>query len=135
MKLLVATQRTQGTSEEDYAWCVPGELLWLPMMCDDDRLYPEHGCGCSRGFGGLTSHKATTTAEIVERDFSEDDLRLAVTTSLTDQGWLGPALPASLKEEVLAEVLEDIGMVTRHFRVSAVVRRAGDQVFESPMFP
>jgi len=67
MKVLVATERTQGDLAGDYDYCVPGELLWLPMVCDADRRDPSGGCGCGRGFGGLTSHRATTTGEVVER--------------------------------------------------------------------
>lgn len=43
MKLLVATNRTQGEVAGDYTFCVPGEILWITMVCDDDRLYPEQG--------------------------------------------------------------------------------------------
>ena len=86
MKFLVATTRTQGEREGDYMACIPGELTWLPWICDIDRRDPDHGCGCSRGFGGLASHCATTTVEVAELTMTESELRLAFETSLRDQG-------------------------------------------------
>ncbi|MBM7507486.1 hypothetical protein JOE61_001300 [Nocardioides salarius] len=122
MKVLVATSRTQGDVEGDYSFCVPGELLWITMVCDTDRLYPERGCGCGRGFGGLTSHRATTTAEVAELDITETQLRLAVTTSLTDQGWLVPET-AELHHELVAETVDLIHEIAEPLPAGTIVRR------------
>lgn len=40
MKLLVATERTQGDRDDDYTFCVPGELLWITDVCATDRRDP-----------------------------------------------------------------------------------------------
>ena len=122
MKVLVATSRTQGDVEGDYSFCVPGELLWITMVCDTDRLYPERGCGCGRGFGGLTSHRATTTAEVADLDITEAQLRLAVTTSLTDQGWLVPET-AELHHELVAETVDLIHEIAEPLPAGTIVRR------------
>lgn len=45
MRALVATRRTQGERSDDYMASVPGEPVWLPLICDRDRRDPEHGCG------------------------------------------------------------------------------------------
>jgi|SRR6476661_1935988 len=62
MKLLVATARTQGARINDYNWCIEGELVRIGEVCARDRAEPDGGCGCGRGFGGLNSHRATTSA-------------------------------------------------------------------------
>jgi hypothetical protein len=128
MKLLVSTALTQGDVAGDYDYCVPGELLWLPMVCDDDLRDPAGGCGCGRGFGGLTSHRATTTGEVVDRDYTDAELRLAVRTSLSDQGWLSDALPAVTQREILDEVVGQIRYIAETLPVGSVVRRRVDQV-------
>lgn len=135
MKVLVATDRTQGEESGDYTWCVPGELLWITMVCARDRRDPAQGCGCGRGFGGLTSHRATTTAEVIEVDFSEDDLRLAVRTSLTDQGWLAAGLTEQDSAEVVDEVVGDIGAVIDSLPVGTIVRRNVDEFHAFPPQP
>jgi hypothetical protein len=66
MKLLVATARTQGGRDNDYNWCIEVELVRIGEVCAWDRADPDGGCGCGRGFGGLNSHRATTTAMVVD---------------------------------------------------------------------
>src|SRR4029078_5543731 len=78
MKVLVATRRSQGDRKGDFSFCVPGELVYLASICDCDLLFPKHGCGCSRGFAGLSSLRATTTAEVVDLDFTVADYVEAV---------------------------------------------------------
>jgi hypothetical protein len=132
MKLLVATERTQGDMAGDYTYCVPGELLWITMVCGRDRRDPEQGCGCGRGFGGLTSHRATTTAEVVERDFPEYGLRLAISTSLTDQGWLRPDASVIERTRVVDEVIADIMSIVEPLPVGTIVRRSVDDFHAFP---
>jgi hypothetical protein len=67
--------------------CVEGELVWIQEPCDRDRNDPSGPCGCGRGFAGAASHRATTTATVVESDMTRDDVVLAFQTSLTDGGW------------------------------------------------
>ena len=61
MRVLVATNDLQGTRGGDYAWTVEGELVLAELTeCANPR------CGCSRGFSGTASSKATTTAMVVD---------------------------------------------------------------------
>lgn len=63
MKVLVATTMRQGEVENDFCNTIEGELVRLPFIeCDDGDQ-----CGCTRSFTGLTSHRATTTAVVVDR--------------------------------------------------------------------
>jgi len=133
MKFLVATTRTQGERDGDYMACIPGELTWLPWICDIDRRDPDRGCGCSRGFGGLASHRATTTVEVAELTMTESELRLAFETSLRDQGWIPAYAPESLVSETLEDTLGLVRDVARSLPVGTVVRRDFEHLHAYPM--
>jgi len=132
MKFLVATNRTQGDKENDYTYCVPGELLWITEVCGRDRRDPNQGCGCGRGFGGLTSHRATTTAEVADLELTEEDLRLAVRTSLTDQGWLPAELSTADRAAIVQEVVTEVRAIADRLPVGSIVRRNLDQIHAFP---
>lgn len=89
MKLITATARTQGRRDNDYHWCIEGELVMPPpIVCARDQNDPDGGCGCGRGFAGLSSHRATTTAAVSEiAGFTRDDYAEAIRSSLEQQGW------------------------------------------------
>jgi hypothetical protein len=101
-------------------------------VCCLDRRDPSGRCGCGRGFGGLTSHRATTTGEVVELDVTEDELRLAIRTSLTDQGWLPDEFSDALRDEIVEAVAAEARAVAESFPVGAVVRRRLDEVHTHP---
>ncbi|TMR29169.1 DUF7715 family protein [Actinomadura geliboluensis] len=87
LKLLTATNAGQGLRDNDFDWCVEGELVHIGLVCARDRGDPDGGCGCGRSFAGLNSHRATTTAMV--RDvpgFTEDDYVMAIRSSLEQQG-------------------------------------------------
>jgi hypothetical protein len=102
MKVIVATARTQGVRANDYFWCVEGELLWFGQMCAQGRKDPDGRCGCGRGFAGLSSHRATTTAAVRDLDITWDEFVLALRSSLEEQGW--DADWAEHDAKVLAEI-------------------------------
>ena len=72
MKLLTATNQTQGQRASDFTWCTEGELVTpVVLICGwDEREGPDGGCGCGRAFGGLHSQKSTTTAMVRDLDFN-----------------------------------------------------------------
>jgi len=85
MLVLIATNELQGTGADDYSCTVEGELVTpLATECaSGDR------CGCRRGFSGLASGFATTTAMIVDRPgVTGADLRDAVYDWLDRGGWI-----------------------------------------------
>ena len=85
MLVLIATNELQGTAADDYHFTVEGELV-TPLAAEcasGDR------CGCARGFPGLASGFATTTAIFPELPgVTEDDLRDAVFDWLDRSGWI-----------------------------------------------
>ncbi|MGN6694569.1 MAG: DUF7715 family protein [Aquihabitans sp.] len=85
MKYLVATTETQGMTEGDFAWARPGEVVHLPVFVCHAWDGP---CGCGRSFCGVDSHKATTTAVVVDDPaMTIDRLQASVLRSLADGGW------------------------------------------------
>ena len=129
MRVLVADKGRQGRAN-DFNWCVEGELVYLQGACDRDLRDPDNGCGCGRAFGGLSSHRATTTARVVESELSEADVREAVRASLDSGGWLNPAF---CSDEMAAEMVDDamasITTVANHFPAGVVLRRRLDTVY------
>jgi len=74
MNILMATTKGQGTRETDYTFAVEGELVWVGSVCATDQRDPDGGCGCGRGFMGLSSHRATTSAEVRDLPLTRDDV-------------------------------------------------------------
>jgi hypothetical protein len=103
MKVLTATRRTQGDHPGDFCWTVDGELVRLAALCDRDGRVPDGDgpCGCGRSFAGLSSDKATTTAEVAERDLTREDLAAALDDSMHRDGWTG-------QEDDYADVLQGL---------------------------
>ena len=85
MLVLIATNELQGSAPGDYSFTVEGELVTpLATECASGER-----CGCNRGFPGLASGFATTTAMIVDRPgVTEDDLRDAVFDWMDRGGWI-----------------------------------------------
>ena len=101
MRILVATGFTQGTEPNDYHYCIEGELVWVQEPCARGRDDPDGACGCGRGFAGAASHRATTTAMVVESEMTREEMILAFRTSLGDGGW-----PTAWAQDVADENLE-----------------------------
>jgi len=146
MLVLIATNELQGTVDGDYAWTVEGELV-TPVVVEcrsGDR------CGCRRGFPGLASERATTTAMVVDRpELTQEDLRGAVRDWLDRGGWVdlltdgvGERLGLDpdhievssevdeIVEDMVDEHVDNIGLVCRSFPVGTVIARDGDLVLE-----
>ncbi|MFC9974802.1 hypothetical protein ACFVH6_28255 [Spirillospora sp. NPDC127200] len=120
MKLLTATDVTQGYRDNDFDWCVEGELVHIGVVCARDRDDPDGGCGCGRAFAGLNSHRATTTAMVREIEgFTEADYVEAIRSSLEQQGY-----DAAYAEHEAAE----LRTLVRDWPVGAIVERRLDEI-------
>lgn len=85
MLVLIATNELQGTAPGDYSFTVEGELV-TPVVAE---CASGERCGCNRGFSGLASGFATTTAMVVDRPgVTEADLRDAVFDWMDRGGWI-----------------------------------------------
>jgi hypothetical protein len=127
MRVLVATTATQGEQTGDYCWTVEGELVTpVVVPCCSPGT-----CGCGRGFPGLASSRATTTAVVADRpDLVREEVVLAFRASLERGGWLF-GLDDEEIEEVVDEHLQSVALVCESFPVGSVVRRNGDRVYQA----
>lgn len=130
MRVLVATHQCNGTRRGDYDHCVEGELVYMQEPCASDLRDPNGPCGCGRGFAGMSSRRATSTALVADLELTEDDVTSAVRSSLEAGGWINPAwCPAELADQMVAEVLDLVHTVAAHFPVGTVVRRSNYQYY------
>lgn len=129
MLVLVATKETQvGHLDEglDYSFTVDGELV-TPVVAECGS--PER-CGCDRGFPGLASNLATTTAQIVHLEhITDNDLRDVIEGALERDGWFD-LVGDDERHELVEEHLECIAAVCAAFPVGTVVGRHGDLVYD-----
>ena len=147
MRVLVATTELQGQTPGDYAHTVTGELVTATVtQCD----CPD--CGCDRGFAGLASHRATTTAMVVEHPhLTTSDLRDVIFDYLVAGGWLDLLRDASTGvggdddpnddefdlfddpdltiEDLIDEHLDVIAFVCNRFEPGTIVSRSGNLVW------
>jgi hypothetical protein len=134
MKLLVATDLTQGFAANDFHACVEGELVMMQEPCAIDRSDPDGGCGCGRAFAGLSSHRATTTALVRALDLSLTDVRAAVSGYLETAGWL--SLVAEQDRHYLVdEVTTSLVLMGDDFPEGTVLTRRLDYLVPRPRPP
>lgn len=124
MRMLVATNLTNGDSPNDFDYCVEGELVYLQEPCARDQRDPNGSCGCGRSFAGLSSHRSTTTALVVDTELTEEDLRLALRASLEEGGWLPPGcFTAEEEASIINDYLAYVRDVADYFPAGSIVRR------------
>ena len=117
MKVLIATAESQGQAADDYCWTTEGELIRL-VDCPDDY------CRCS-GFGGVESHKASSTALVVERaDLNPSTLLEVFRQDMENQGYAEYLSEAELNETIVGELAELVVML-RDIAPGEVVERWG----------
>ena len=118
MRLLVATKRGQGDRPDDYCFAADGEPV-TPLL--PDCTVPA-GCGCRRGFDGLHTDRATTTALVTERNDLSPDGLLALLDAAVARARVvagGAVVPAA------TEQFEEIERLASSFPVGTIVRRDG----------
>ena len=122
MQVLTATDRTQGDDPDDFQHAVPGDLVRFPLaVCDDE------GCGCARGFPGMASARATTTAEVVDRpDLTPWDYWVLLADDLVDQ--IGPDVVEVADVVGLAAELVHLAQVAASLPAGTVIGHHGGVV-------
>lgn len=111
INVLVSTTVTQGAAPGDFCLVPEGELVArYGVVCASERPYGS-GCGCGRAFGGLTTHKSTTSAMVVPVDMTEAQWRAALHQTLVDTGWatwMATGEVAALIDELVAIDLHSV---------------------------
>lgn len=139
MRVLVATNELQGHRNNDYAHTVEGELVVAEVT---ECANPS--CGCDRGFPGLASSKATTTAIVVDLPhITPGDLYTVVADWLDRSGWSELFRSADhaddhftsefddveeMLDAIVDEHLETIATICDSFPVGTVVERSGTMI-------
>jgi hypothetical protein len=123
MRILVATEETQGRRPNDFCFAEEGEVVTFSPECTREEV--DGPCGCKRSLSGTTSLLATTTFRVVERDdLTPAGLTRILAASLVAGGWYETAEAASgpAREEVVALV-----RVALRFPAGSVLERRGDR--------
>lgn len=127
MKVLTATNQTQGWRDNDSCSTVEGELVFLPpLQCEPGDIDDE--CGCRRAMAGVVSRRATTTIKVVHMEALDPDVYFKlVSEALRDQGYV----PIALMElpdviEWLHDLTDELMVMARTFDVGTVLERRGD---------
>jgi hypothetical protein len=127
MKVLVATAETQGKRKGDFCFVPEGELVNTGgFECDGESI--DGSCGCRRSFVGLKTHKAMTTAKVVELQCTQDDLWRWVRESLIGSGWV----KAGEDDELVREEANAILRVAAVFETGMVIEKRGTKIQERP---
>ena len=123
MRVLVATNELQGTRPDDYAWTVEGELVVAELTgCTDPQ------CGCTRGFSGLASSRATTTAMVVDlAHVGPATLREVIGGYLERAGW-DDLIADDEIDAVIDEHVENLEVICSAYTVGTVIEREGADV-------
>ncbi len=137
MRVLVATSELQGTAPGDYSWTVDGELVVVDVT---ECARPDR-CGCGRGFPGVASRRATTTAMVVDLPHIARDDLVEVVADHVDLHWADLLIAGadadgvdpddSIDEQLDAiteEYVANIEQVCREFPIGTIVERHGTLV-------
>lgn len=127
MKALTATRETQGWRDNDYCWAVEGELVFfVPFECDRGSVDDE--CGCRRGMAGMSSHQATSTMKVIDRDDLDRERYLElIVGGLQAQGYLNDRLLANPEvNEWVDGLTNELIHLAAAAPIGAVMERRGE---------
>jgi len=133
MRVLTATNQTQGWRANDFCWTVEGELvIFTPLECGRGSI--DDDCGCRRSMAGLVSHRATTTIKVIDREeLDPDTYFMLISDGLRDQGYVPKELVGNPNvNEWLREVTDELMSIADAFDVTTVLERRGDLVNVRP---
>jgi len=87
IKVFVSTKQTQGQRQNDFSFVPEGELLTFSVSgpCGNEKADDE--CGCARSLVGINCFKGTTTAKVVERVLTQNQLARLFKESADKAGW------------------------------------------------
>ncbi len=116
VKVLVATEETQGQRRNDFCFVPEGELVYASARCSKGLV--DDACGCSRSLSGISCGKATTTVRVVEREMTRDDLAAAIKEAMKRGGW-------KVNDETVAKMAHRLVHLAMPYRVGTVLECRG----------
>jgi len=124
MRIMVATEETQGRRANDFCWAEEGEVVTFGNECTDQEV--DGACGCRRSLVGVRTGLASTTVRVVEYEgLTRAGLVDLLSSALVGWGWFKTAEAARGMAEEDARVLEDLA--SRH-PVGTILERRGGAV-------
>ncbi len=128
MRILVATEETQGRRPNDFCFAQEGEIVTFSSECTREEV--DGPCGCKRSLSGTTSLLATTTFRVVEReDLTLTGLTRILAASLVSAGWYETLEAAT---GTARQGVADIVQVALGYPVGSVLERRGDRFAARP---
>ncbi|HKQ08136.1 MAG TPA: hypothetical protein VJ464_23625 [Blastocatellia bacterium] len=115
MKIIVATNETQGQRSGDFNFVPDGEVV---MVSDCDCLHA--GCDCVRSMVGIKSGKGTTTMKVVESAITLGEYRRLIGKANQGYGELG------VDDEIFNEQADALLDLAMQFPAGAVIERDGE---------
>lgn len=94
-----------------------GELVGIGLVCSTDKRDPDGGCGCGRSFFGLSSHRATTTAQIRELPLTRNDVVKAFDAYYVSGGY------GTIPDDLLEEEFDAMQQLVSDWPVGAIIER------------
>ncbi len=125
MRILVATNETQGKRKNDFCWTQEGELVIMAFECDTDKNNVDGTCGCGRSMSGLTTAKATTTFKVVDLPCYKEVNVLNKIRAHYTKNWRMKRKDAI---EYAKEMLEELNSIAYKFPVGKVLEKRGDVI-------
>lgn len=117
MKLLTAAA---GGDHDDFMHAVPGELVYLGVVCGLDE-FGDGSCGCGRAFTGFASGKGTTRAVVADVELDREDLLAMLRDRFTAGGW-------SDVDELATDYADELIEEGEAWPLGTRLRRAIDEV-------
>jgi hypothetical protein len=129
MKVLTATNQTQGWRDNDFCWTVEGELVFFPPI-ECGRGSIDDNCGCRRSMAGLTSHRATTTIRVSDSgEIDPATYFILISEGLKDQGYVTDELMTNPEvSEWVHDLAAELMFMARAFPEGTVIERRGENI-------
>jgi len=117
MKVLVATQETQGKRKNDFNHTDSDELVRFVFECDGESV--DGRCGCRRSMSGVNSLKATTTVQVKNKELNPEEYKTKIRESLQKGGW-------NPTEKMVVGEAKELLRIANYFPEGTVLEKRGN---------
>lgn len=123
MKVLAATNKTQGRRDNDFCWAIEGELVTFPVIeCECGTS--DDACGCHRAMAGLASSRGTTTMQVIDRpELDGETYYRLIADGLRRQGYIPKGPMDAEVREWLRDVVRELVVAASIFEPGTVLER------------
>jgi hypothetical protein len=127
MKILVATNQTQGKRKNDFCHAEEDEIVKFSSECDGEAV--DGNCGCHRSMSGCTSGKATTTMRVEDRNMHVEEYIEIIRQSYKTGGWYDLMGIKDAEASIMQDV-KDLLKVAKDFPAGTIVEKRGNTIQE-----